>query len=65
MFRRPAEHPVQHEETPQPPPPKPCEAPDELKPASELEQQKEDISFFTSVEEHFGQSVSFSVEVSF
>jgi len=34
-------------------------------PASELEQQKEDMSFLTSLEEHFGQPVSFSVELTF
>jgi hypothetical protein len=30
-------------------------------PASDPEQQKDDITFFTSPEEHFGQVVSFSV----
>jgi hypothetical protein len=34
-------------------------------PASELEQQNEDMSFFTSLEEHFGHPVSFSVELTF
>jgi hypothetical protein len=56
---QPAEPTVQHEETPQPPPPKPPAG--EEKPASELEQQKADIIFFTSAEWHFGQDVSFSV----
>jgi hypothetical protein len=60
----PAEHPAQHEETPQPPP-KPPDEPGEEKPASELEQQKEEMSFFTSFEEHLGQSVSFSVALTF
>jgi hypothetical protein len=55
----PAEHTVQHEETPHPPPPKPP-AEDE-NPASALEQQKADITFFTSPEPHFVQDVSFSV----
>ncbi|MDA8434166.1 MAG: hypothetical protein M0Z60_14575 [Nitrospiraceae bacterium] len=56
----PAERTVQHEETPQPPPLKP---PGEEKPASEFEQQKADITFFTSGDAHFGQQVSFSVAV--
>jgi hypothetical protein len=60
---RPAEHPAQHEETPQPPPPNPPDGAAEGKPESELEQQKEDMSFFTSLEKHFGQSVSFSEEL--
>jgi hypothetical protein len=58
-----AELTVQHEETPQPPPPKPPAG--EGKPASELEQQKADITFFTSAEWHFGQDVSFSVALTF
>jgi hypothetical protein len=53
-----AERTVQQEETPQPPPPKPPEGIDgEEAPAPEPEeQQKEDITFLTSPEPHFGHS---------
>lgn len=50
--------PVQQEETPQPPPLKPPDG--AAKPPSELEQQKEDMSFFTFFDEHLGQQASFS-----
>ena len=50
---------VQHEETPQPPPENPLEGMDEVPSPSEAEeQQNEDITFFTSFDEHFGQQVS-------
>jgi hypothetical protein len=59
-LRSVAEHTVQQEETPQPPPPKPPEGIDgEEMPAPEPEeQQKEDITFLTSMEPHFGHSAS-------
>lgn len=50
---------VQHEETPQPPPENPPEGIDEvMSPPGPEEQQKDDITFFTSFEAHFGQFVS-------
>jgi hypothetical protein len=63
VFLEAAERTVQHEETPQPPPLKPPAEGD--MPASALEQQKADITFFTSPEAHFGQAVSFSVALIF
>jgi hypothetical protein len=52
---------VQHEETPQPPPENPREGMDEVPaPPGPEEQQNEDITFFTSIEAHFGQFVSCS-----
>jgi hypothetical protein len=59
-FRSVAERTVQHEEIPQPPPPTPPEGIDgEETPAPEPEeQQKEDITFLTSPEPHFGHSAS-------
>lgn len=60
-----AEHTVQHEETPQPPPLNPREDDEDKRPASDPEQQKEDITFFTSPEAHLGQAVSFSVALTF
>jgi hypothetical protein len=61
-----AEQPVQQEETPQPPPPKPREGPEEGNPVSvPAEQQKDDMSFLTFFDRHFGHSESFSVALIF
>ncbi len=58
-----AEPTVQQQEVPQPPPLKPREGADEVKPESEVEEQlKEDITFFTDFDEHFGHWVSFPEE---
>jgi hypothetical protein len=55
---------VQQEETPQPPPPNPPDGIGEENPESEEdEQQNEDMTFFTCLEEHFGHPVSFSFVV--
>jgi len=52
---------VQHEEEPQPPPENPWEGMAEVpSPPEPEEQQNEDITFFTSVDVHFGQFVSCS-----
>jgi hypothetical protein len=51
---------VQQDETRQPPPPDPCEGIEDPKPMSgPAEQQKEDITFLTFLDKHFGHSVSF------
>jgi len=56
-----AEPTVQHEETPQPPPENPPEGiVEETPPPDPVEQQNEDIIFFTSFDVHFGQAVSCS-----
>ena len=56
-----AEPTVQQEETPQLPPEKPPEGMvEDIPPPDPVEQQKDDIIFFTSFDAHFGQAVSFS-----
>jgi hypothetical protein len=61
MFCNYSEPNVQHEETPQPPPENPREGMEELPSSPEPEeQQNEDITFFTSLDVHFGHFVSCS-----
>jgi len=56
-----AEPTVQQEETPQPPPENPPEGMfEETPPPDPAEQQNDEITFLTSFDEHFGQTVSFS-----
>ena len=56
-----AEPPVQQCETPHPPPAAPPEGRGEENPDPDpLEQQKEDISFFTSDDPHLGHKASFA-----
>jgi hypothetical protein len=58
-----AEHTVQQQEAPQPPP-DPEEGIGDEKPESEAEeQQKADMTLLTSREEHLGHSVSLSAEL--
>jgi hypothetical protein len=53
-----AEHTVQHEEPPQPPPPKPPDGIDAEEASEPEEQQKADITFFTSRDPHLGHWAS-------
>ncbi len=62
----PAEPTVQHEETPQPPPPNPREGiGDEQPPPDPAEQEKEDMTFRISFESHLGHFVSASCALVF
>lgn len=55
-----AEQTVQQEETPQPPPEKRGGGAEGITSLSDDAQLKEDITFFTSLDEHLGHSVAFS-----